>query len=134
LLGNVLILIGVLIFDLTKKYILCFFLLIYLANYINFLGFNQLIRMLNTGESEVESLKKRTNCYFYTMNFLYAANLVLACFEYFGPFCSQNNLYPKCLTSAAALYVINYGYHRYLHGNHYFLKWGALKDLENPIL
>lgn len=40
LVGNVAILIGVLIFDLTKKYILAFFLLIYLANYINFLGFN----------------------------------------------------------------------------------------------
>jgi len=40
LLGNVFILIGVLIFDLTKKYIICFFLLIYLANYINFVGFN----------------------------------------------------------------------------------------------
>lgn len=85
--------------------------------------------MLNTGETEVDSLKKRTNCYFYTMNILYLLNLVLACFSYFGPFCTQQNLYPKCMSIACALYVINYMYHYYLHKNNYFLQWKGLKIL-----
>jgi len=76
---------------------------------------------LDTGEDKVTKLKDRMKCYFVSMNAAYIANLGLAFWEYWGPFCTETRLYPKCMTVAAVLYVINYGYHRYLHSNHYFL-------------
>mgnify|MGYP006950333322 CR=1 FL=1 len=74
--GNILILIGVLIFDLTTQYIFAFFLLIFTANYINFLGYNVLIRRLKTDEGPM--LKQLTDRYFYAMNVVYLVNLVAA--------------------------------------------------------
>ena len=119
--GNILILIGVLIFDLTTQYIFAFFLLIFTANYINFLGYNVLIRRLKTDEGPI--LKQLTDKYFYSMNALYILNLGAAYSEWFGPWCTPKWLYPACLTACAGLYVINYLYHLYLAKNNYFLKW-----------
>lgn len=109
------------IFDLTTHYIFAFFLLIYFANYINFLGYNVLIRRVKTEEGPI--LKKQTDIYFYTMNGLYAANLLFAITKWYGPYCSEKWLYPHCLTACAALYLLNYFYHLHLNTNEYFLKW-----------
>lgn len=95
--------------------------MIYLANYINFLGYNVLVRRIKTQEGPL--LKQKTNLYFYCMNALYVANLLLAATDWYGPWCSAEWLYPLCLHSAALLYVANYVYHLYLNKNDYFLKW-----------
>lgn len=44
---NILILFSVVVVDMTKQYILIFFALIYLASYVNFLGYNVLLRNLD---------------------------------------------------------------------------------------
>lgn len=116
-----------LFFDLTVQYIFAFFLMIYLANYINFLGYNVLIRRIKTQEGPM--LKQRTNIYFYVMNGLYVANLLLAVTDWYGPWCNQDWLYPLCLHSAALLYVANFVYHLYLNKNDYFLKWENFDSL-----
>lgn len=110
-----------LIFDLTTQYIFAFFLLIYTANYINFLGYNVLIRRIKTVEGP--ELQKRTNLYFYSMNVLYIVNFLAALNSWYGPWCTPRNLYPPCMTFAALLYVINYFYHVYMNRHDYFLKW-----------
>jgi hypothetical protein len=101
-------------------------LLIYTANYINFLGYNVLIRNIKT--SEGPELRKRTNPYFITMNLIYLLNFGLAFTQFFGPWCTSNNLYPPCLTIAACLYWTNYAYHSYLSKNSFFLKWEGVSE------
>ncbi len=110
-----------LVFDLTVQYIFAFFLLVYTANFINFLGYNVLIRRVKTIEGNL--LHQRTNTYFYFMIVLYALNFAAAYSSFYGPWCTQNNLYPPCMTAAAFLYWINYFYHIYLDRSNYFLKW-----------
>ena len=103
---------GVVAFDLTKKYIFAFFLLIYAANYVKFLGYNVMIRNVKIAEGPM--LKQRTNLFFIIMNIAYLVNFCLAFTEFFGPWCTPNNLYPPCLTIAALLYWANYFQHLYL--------------------
>lgn len=102
---------GVVLFDMTVQYIFAFFLLVYCANYINFLAYNVLIRNVKTEEGP--KLKLLTNPYFITMNVVYVLNAALALTEWYGPWCDIH-IYPPCMTVAAALYWANYFYHLYL--------------------
>jgi hypothetical protein len=113
---------GVVLFDMTVQYIFVFFLLVYCANYINFLAYNVLIRNVKTAEGP--HLKLRTNPYFITMNVVYVVNAALAATEWYGPWCNIN-LYPPCMSVAAGLYWANYFYHLYLNKHDYFLAWDA---------
>lgn len=108
-------------FDLTTKYIIEFFVFIFVANYVNFLGFNELHKELI--KKEKTELIGKTNTYFWVMNGLYALVAVLTFFPWFEPLCSPQQLYPRCFTAASVLYWINYGYNIYLSRNDYWLKW-----------
>jgi hypothetical protein len=118
---NICVLLGLFAFELGTKYIAAFFIMIFTANYINFLGFNILVRNLRTPEGKY--LKVRTNPYFITMNLLY---FIIACLSFtakFGPFCKATNMYPYVLSFAELLLVVNAIYHHYLHYKKYFLQW-----------
>jgi hypothetical protein len=65
------------------------------------------------------------------MNAIYILNGGLAFFRWYGPFCTDRKLYPPCMTVAAILYLVNAGYHRYLHNNHYFLEWKEMPDKDD---
>lgn len=122
LVANVSIMYAVILFDLTVQYIFAFFLLVYSANYLNFLAYNVLVRNVKTAEGPL--LRSKTNTFFVLMNVIYIANFGFAFFEWYGPWCTPNNIYPPCLTIAACLYWCNYFFHRfYLQKNKYFLKW-----------
>lgn len=118
----------VLIFETTTKYIFGFFLLIFFSNYFNFLGFNYLIRNLDTDDAA--SLKKRTNVYFILMNIAYIVVFSLSFIKWFGPWCSPSNLYPPVLTLCAILYWANCGYHYYLNTHGYYLVWIEPQQIE----
>jgi hypothetical protein len=120
---------GVVVFDLTKKYIVVFFLLIYSADYFNFVGYNVMLRSLKV--SDAQKLKKRTGIFFIVMNILYLLNLILAFTDLFGPWCSPH-VYPLCFTFAAALYWMNYSYHTYLKSNHYFIHLDTTIQVNGP--
>lgn len=128
LLVNILILISVLVFDMTIKYIFGFFLLIFISNYFNFLGFNYLVRNLDTDDAH--TLKSRTNVYFVLMNCAYLVTFGLSFVVWFGPWCSSDNLYPPVLTICALLYWGNCGYHYYLNAQGYHLKWIEPQGIE----
>lgn len=66
---NIIILIALIAFDLGTKYIAGFYILVFFSNFINFLGFNYLVRKLKTPERKL--LRKRTNLYFLLMNMMY---------------------------------------------------------------
>ena len=67
----------------TSKYIAGFFLLIYLSNYLNFLGFYKILDTL-PGAPGIK-LRLTTRWYFITMNCLYAVTFLLAFVPRFGP-------------------------------------------------
>lgn len=127
LITNIIILYAVVIVDMTKQYILLFFALIYLASYVNFLGYNVLIRNIDVEDGE--QLKKSTNVFFITMNIIYAVNALCAINAWYGPWCNQGNIYPPCMATANCLVWANFGYHLYLHHNNYFLKWKRQPEL-----
>lgn len=121
---NIIILLGMIAFETGRQFIFAFFFLIYFANYINFLGFNYMVRHLKTPEGP--QLKKNTNPYFIVMNILYLFVFAMGFTARFGPFCEKGGkLYPPCLNFAAYLFVINATYHCYLHYRGYYLKWEA---------
>lgn len=95
---NIIVLIGMFFFEIGTKFIAAFFLMIYIANYINFLGFNFLTRNLRTPEGKY--LKKKMNPYFITMNVLYIIVAGLSFVEYFGPWCTGKKVYPPVLSFA----------------------------------
>jgi len=111
----------VLVFDLTTKYIFGFFLLLFLASYINFWGFNFMIRHLDTPEGP--ALRKRMRPYWFIMNALYLTVLGVSFSGRFGPFCDPDHVFPPIMSMTAALFLINSSYHQYLHKRDYFLKW-----------
>jgi hypothetical protein len=120
---DILVLIGLVVFELGVKYIAVFFAMIFIANYINFLGFNILVRNLNTPEGK--ELKNRTNPFFITMNLLY---IIVACLSFtvtFGPVCKKQKLYPMILSFVELLLVINAVYHIFMHYKKYYLRWEA---------
>lgn len=119
LICNIVVLLGMFFFEIGTKYIAAFFLMIFTANYINFLGFNILTRNLRTPEGKY--IKKKTNIFYITMNVLYLIVAGLSFIEHFGPWCTGKKVYPPVLSFAEFLLVINALYHHYLHYNKYFL-------------
>ena len=83
---NIIILCAVIAFDLGTKYIAGFYILVFFSNFINFLGFNYLVRKLRTPERKL--LRKRTNLYFLIMNILYMICFVMTLTAEFGPWCT----------------------------------------------
>ena len=69
LLINIGVLIGMFFYEIGTEYIPALFLMIYLENLTNFLGFNFLVRNLPT--PEVHALRKRTNFFFISMIIAY---------------------------------------------------------------
>lgn len=95
--------------DFTRKYIAGFFVLIFLSNYFNFLGFYKILDTL-PGEPGVV-LRRKTLWYFRVMNVLYAVTLVLSFMPRFGPFCSSEKVYPPCMNWIACLFIVNFIFH-----------------------
>ncbi len=83
---NIILLCAVIAFDLGTKYIAGFYLLVFFSNFINFLGFNYLVRKLRTPERKL--LRKRTNLYFLIMNMLYMICFVMTLTSEYGPWCT----------------------------------------------
>lgn len=82
----VVILVALIAFDLGTKYIAGFYILVFLSNYINFLGLNYLVRKLRSPERKI--LRKKTNFYFLCMNILYMINFVMTFTKSYGPWCT----------------------------------------------
>jgi len=72
---NIILLCAVLAFDMGTKYIAGFYLLVFLSNFINFLGLNYLVRKFRTPERKL--LRKNTNVYFLIMNVLYIVCFIM---------------------------------------------------------
>lgn len=95
--------------DMTRKLIPVFFVLILLANYFNFLGFNNILRTLPAMQGR--QLRRRTKIYFGVMHFLYFSVAVLACVPHFWPLCTDEKSYPAVLNFAGMLFLANYIFH-----------------------
>jgi len=128
---NILVLIGLLVFEYTTKYIAGFFGLVLLANYCNFLGFMIMLRHLKTPEQAM--LVKHTNWYLIAMNCLYGLTVGLSFMDRFGPFCVASKLYPPCMNFANGLFILNYFYHLYMHYKDYWLKWNDYEEVRPAV-
>ena len=118
-------LLSLLMLDLSSKYIAGFFILIYLANLFNFLGFYKILDTLPGAPGE--KMRRRTRCYFVFMILLYIATLALAFVPRFGPFCTSEKLYPPVLNWTACLFLINYVFHLVMNcRKDYFLAEGHI--------
>lgn len=95
--------------DFSIKVIPVFFALVLLANYFNFISFWLMLRHLPRVKGR--SLRKRTKCYFATMNLLYVAVVVMSFFPPFQPKCTQEKAYPYVMSWASFLFAINYCFH-----------------------
>lgn len=118
---NIIVLIGLLSFEFGIHYIYAYLLMIFAANYVNFIGFNMLVRRLPTPEGAM--LRRKTNCFFIIMNILYFTAVGLIFVPAFGPMCTASKLYPFIFTYVESLLVLNGLYHHYLHYKKYWLKW-----------
>lgn len=124
---------GLLVFDLShNKYIGVFFLMCFLANYLNFFGMTYILR--NIGSSEVKLLRKKTNLYWSIMNALYALVVIMAVVwvDWIGPRCHKHKLYPPCLNFSSALFIFNAIYHVIIHKKGYWLTWEGAGDTLLP--
>ena len=101
--------------DLTKKIIPVFFVLIFLANYFNFVGFFYILRTLPCMEGR--RLRRRTKFYFAIMNCLYLSVPVIACFPSFWPLCTDEKAYPPVLNFASMLFIVTYIFHFVINCN-----------------
>jgi len=111
--------------DMTSKYIAGFFLLIYMSNYFNFLGFYKILDTL-PGAPGV-ALRSKTLWYFRLMNALYFITLALAFLPRFGPFCTAEKLYPACMNWTACLFIINFIFHLIINcRKDYFFEKGPI--------
>ena len=128
---NILVLVGLLVFEYTTKYIVGFFGLVLLANYCNFLGFMIMLRHLKTPEQAM--MIKHTNWYLIAMNCLYALTVGLTFVARFGPYCKASKLYPPCMNFVNGLFILNYLYHLYMHYKDYWLKWHDYEEVR-PIV
>jgi len=117
----IIILVALPCFDLGTKYIAGFYLLEFFTNFINFLGMNYLVRKLKTPERKL--LRRKTNFYFLIMNLLYMVCFVMSFTAAFGPFCTNTQLYPPVMRFATILFLINAGWHTYMHKKNYWLRW-----------
>lgn len=123
--------IGLFCFEFGTKYIFAYFCMIYILNYINFVGCNMLMRRLPTAEGPM--LAKKTNVYFYTMNVLYIVILILVAIPGVGPFCKANAIYPYVFTCLESLTLINAAAHHYMHYKKYWLKWENSPEVQETL-
>ena len=115
-------LLGLMTMDLSAKIIPAFFILILVANYVNFLGFWQMLRHIPVVKGH-RSLLKRTRLYFVIMNILYLAVGLAACLPKFAPICRPFKTYPYVMSWASLLFIVNYFFHLYIFCNiDFFLK------------
>jgi hypothetical protein len=118
---NIAIILGLFAYEVGTKYIFGFFIMNFISNYINFMGFYMVIYQMRTPENK--DLRARTRWYLITGNVLYALILVAACTPWFGPICKNDKLYPPVMSWSEIIQVLNVTYQYYLHCNGYFLKW-----------
>jgi hypothetical protein len=128
---NIITMIGLFCFEFGTKYIFAYFCMIYILNYINFVGCNMLMRRLPTAEGPM--LAKKTNVYFYTMNVLYIVILILVAIPGVGPFCKANAIYPYVFTCLESLTLINAAAHHYMHYKKYWLKWENSPEVQETL-
>ena len=109
----------------TKKLIAGFFILVFMSNYFNFLGFYKILD--NLPGLPGMKLKEKTRWYFITMNCLYAATLLLAFVPRFGPKCTSDKVYPPCMNWVSCLFIINFIFHCVINcRKNYFFSEGAI--------
>lgn len=121
MMANMIILLAMVFFDFGAKYIAGFYAIVFAQNYINFLGFNYLVRKLRTPERKL--LRKKTNFYFLVMNLLYFTCFLMSFSSKYGPWCTDSILYPPVMNFTAVLFVFNAVFHFYMHYNKYWLQW-----------
>lgn len=112
--------------DLTQKIIPVFFVLIFLANYFNFVGFYFILRTLPCMEGR--RLRRRTKIYFFVMNCLYLSVIIMSFFPTFWPVCTDEKAYPPVLNFASMLFIVNYIFHFVVNCN----RQKALNRLTQP--
>eukprot|EP00354_Favella_ehrenbergii_P000905 CAMPEP_0170466066 /NCGR_PEP_ID=MMETSP0123-20130129/10175_1 /TAXON_ID=182087 /ORGANISM="Favella ehrenbergii, Strain Fehren 1" /LENGTH=305 /DNA_ID=CAMNT_0010732121 /DNA_START=194 /DNA_END=1111 /DNA_ORIENTATION=+ len=123
----ILALIGLIVLDMTTKFIAGYFLLILACNYFNFLGFYKILTNLPGKPGEIAW--SRTKWYFRTMNVLYALTLGLAFVPRFGPTCTATKVYPPCMNWACCLFIINFIFHCVMScRKDYFLGSGSIME------
>ena len=109
----------------TQKYIAGFFLLVFAANYCNFVGFYKILDTLPGAPGK--KMQSDTRWYFISMNVLYALTFGLSFMPRFGPWCQAEKVYPPCMNWAACLFIVNFGYHVYLNcKKEYYLSEGPI--------
>ena len=109
-----------LVMDVTVKIIPVFFVLILLANYFNFVGFNYILKNLPCMHGRI--LRKRTRFYFFTMHCIYVVVAVMAAWPPFYPMCREGKPYPLVMNLASCLFLVNYIFHLVINRNKdYFL-------------
>ena len=91
------------------KLIPVFFILILLANYFNFTGFFIILRTIPLMKGR--TLRKRTKAYYWVMNFLYLAVIIMAFIPGLQPLCTDDKAYPYVMNFASMLFIINYLFH-----------------------
>lgn len=111
----------------TQKLIAGFFVLIFMSNYFNFLGFYKILEHLPGAPGN--KLRERTRWYFIAMNCLYAATLLLAFIPRFGPTCTSDKVYPPCMNWVSCLFIINFIFHCVIScRKNYFFSEGSIAD------
>ena len=106
--------------DVTKKIIPVFFILILLANYFNFIGFNYILKNLPCMHGRI--LRKRTRMYFFSMHCLYVIVACMAAWPTFYPICRIDKPYPLVMNLASCLFIVNWIFHLVINRNKdYFL-------------
>ena len=122
------VLVGLIVLDLTTKYIAGYFVLILFSNYLNFLGLIVIMRNLPTREGL--GLKKETDIYAWCMHGLYILCIILTIFV-IRPKCTHHKVYPMSLNWACCLFLINAIYQFVQHYRNYGLKWEDKEILQN---
>ena len=107
------ILITLLILDFTQQYIAGYFIMIFAANFINFIGFMLILR--NFPGKAGRMLQEKTKCYFYVMCSLYLVVFLMSFVPAFRPKCTSEKIYPTVMNLSCCLFIINYIFHIYLN-------------------
>lgn len=114
----------------THKYIAGFFLMIFLSNYFNFVGFYKILQ--NLPGAPGKKMREKTRAYFITMNVLYVLTAGMSFIPDFGPFCRAGKVYPACMNWAACLFIINFVFHCVISCRKgYFLEEGSIIENES---
>lgn len=114
------------VLDLTMKIIAAFFVLILVANGLNFAGMIAIMRNIPTPEGH--RLKAATNIYMWIMVGLYGVVVAVSMF-WLQPKCQDGKTYPYVMNWAGFLFLINAGYQFVMHYLNYNLTWEG-KDAE----